>query len=124
MSVWDWDKFGRNKFLGEVRFPLGSKNLTDSRDLWYNLQEKVRETSIIVARLNLITIDVVLILYSASREVGSNGVVCVRYILNIFHSVYQLRTCEQIMINYQLKIQSMYIAVFLKHKDFWLLQNW
>ena len=44
VSVWDWDKFGRNKFLGEVRFPLGSKNLTDSRELWYNLQEKVRET--------------------------------------------------------------------------------
>jgi len=39
--VWDWDRFGRNQFLGEVRLPLSSLNLTDSTPQWYTLQDKV-----------------------------------------------------------------------------------
>ena len=42
LSVWDWDRFGRNQFLGEVRLPLSSLNLTDTVDYWYSLQDKVR----------------------------------------------------------------------------------
>lgn len=41
LTVWDWDKFGRNKFLGEVHFPLSSMNLTDPTDVWYTLQDRV-----------------------------------------------------------------------------------
>ena len=41
LSVWDWDRFGRNQFLGEVRLPLSSLDLTDSSSLWYHLQDKV-----------------------------------------------------------------------------------
>lgn len=41
LSVWDWDRFGRNQFLGEIRLPLSSLNLIDSGDKWYTLQDKV-----------------------------------------------------------------------------------
>ena len=41
LSVWDWDKFGRNHFLGEVRLPLGPMDLTDSTDRLYDLREMV-----------------------------------------------------------------------------------
>ena len=41
LSVWDWDRFGRNQFLGEVRLPLSSLDLTDTTDQWYSLQDKV-----------------------------------------------------------------------------------
>ena len=40
LSVWNWDQFGRNKFLGEVRLPLASMNLKDGTDHWYSLQDK------------------------------------------------------------------------------------
>ena len=39
LSVWDWDQFSRNQFLGEVRLPLASMNLEDGTDRWYNLQD-------------------------------------------------------------------------------------
>jgi hypothetical protein len=39
--VWDSDRFGRNQFLGEVRIPLASLDLTMSSSEWYNLQDKV-----------------------------------------------------------------------------------
>ena len=39
--MWDWDRFGRNQFLGEVRLPLSSHDPTNSRDQWYPLQDKV-----------------------------------------------------------------------------------
>lgn len=39
--MWDWDRFGRNQFLGEVRLPLASLDLTDARERWYTLQDKV-----------------------------------------------------------------------------------
>ena len=42
MSVWDWDRFGHNQFLGEVRLPLSTLNLTDPTEHWYALQDKVR----------------------------------------------------------------------------------
>ena len=41
LSVWDWDRFGRNKFLGEVRLPLSSLDLTDSSNRWYDLEDPV-----------------------------------------------------------------------------------
>ena len=41
LSVWDWDRFGRNKFLGEVRLPLSSLDLTDSSNHWHYLQDQV-----------------------------------------------------------------------------------
>ncbi len=42
LSVWDADKFGRNQFLGEVRLPLSSLDLTTARDWkWYDLQDEV-----------------------------------------------------------------------------------
>jgi hypothetical protein len=41
LSVWDWDRFGRNQFLGEIRLPLSSLDLTDSTDHWHTLLDKV-----------------------------------------------------------------------------------
>ena len=41
LSVWDWDRFGRNQFLGEVRLPLSMMDLTNAMDRWYKLQDKV-----------------------------------------------------------------------------------
>ena len=49
LSVWDWDRFGRNQFLGEVRLPLSSLNLTDSKDHWYTLNDKVSKQYVYVA---------------------------------------------------------------------------
>ncbi len=42
MSVWDFDRFGRNQFLGEVRLSLSTLNLTDPTEHWYTLLDKVR----------------------------------------------------------------------------------
>ncbi len=42
VSVWDWDRFGKNKFLGEVRLPLSAINFSDDSEQWYQLYEKVR----------------------------------------------------------------------------------
>lgn len=39
LSVWDWDRFGRNQFLGEVRIPLSSVDLSDMSDHWHPLAE-------------------------------------------------------------------------------------
>ena len=50
LSVWDWDRFGRNQFLGEVRLPLSSLNLNDTKDQWYTLQEKVLNQKLIPAQ--------------------------------------------------------------------------
>ena len=41
LSVWDWDRFGKNRFLGEVRLPLSSLDLQDTTDQWYQLKDKV-----------------------------------------------------------------------------------
>ena len=41
LSVWDWDRFGRNQFLGEVRLPLSSADLNDKEDHWHTLQDRV-----------------------------------------------------------------------------------
>ena len=42
LSVWDWDIFGRNRFLGEVRLPLSSLDLSVSKNYWYSLLDKVK----------------------------------------------------------------------------------
>ena len=39
VTVWHWDRHGRNKFLGEVRLSLSTLDLTNSSDVWYNLQD-------------------------------------------------------------------------------------
>ena len=41
VSVWHWDRYGRNQFLGEVCLPLSSLDLTDSTDKWFTLQDRV-----------------------------------------------------------------------------------
>ncbi|CAI8048698.1 Synaptotagmin-like protein 5 [Geodia barretti] len=44
LSVWDWDRFGRNQFLGEVRLPLASLDLSNPTECWYTLQDKDEDT--------------------------------------------------------------------------------
>ena len=39
LSVWDQDRFGSNKFLGELCLPLSSLDLSDSTPFWYKLQD-------------------------------------------------------------------------------------
>ena len=39
VTVWSWDRHGRNKFLGEVRLSLSTLDLTNTSDVWYNLQD-------------------------------------------------------------------------------------
>ena len=41
LSVWDWDRFGRNQFLGELKLPLTSLDLTDNTNRWHTLLDKV-----------------------------------------------------------------------------------
>ncbi len=41
VSVWDWDRLGKNKFLGEVRLPLSTIDFRDCSEQWYQLTEKV-----------------------------------------------------------------------------------
>ncbi len=43
LSVWDWDRFGRNQFLGEVRLTLSSLDLSDTSEHWHSLQDKVNK---------------------------------------------------------------------------------
>jgi hypothetical protein len=40
LSVWDWDRFGRNQFLGEIKVSLKSLNLRNDTELWYTLVDK------------------------------------------------------------------------------------
>lgn len=42
VSVWNRDRFGHNKFLGEVRLQLGDMLLSDTAHHSYPLQEMVR----------------------------------------------------------------------------------
>lgn len=39
VTVWSWDRHGRNKFLGEVRLSLSTLDLTNTSDVWYDLHE-------------------------------------------------------------------------------------
>ncbi|KAJ6667617.1 hypothetical protein lerEdw1_016738 [Lerista edwardsae] len=41
LSVWHYDRFGRNSFLGEVELPLDSWNFENQADEWFMLQPKV-----------------------------------------------------------------------------------
>ena len=41
LSVWDWDRFGRNHFLGELKLPLTSLDLRNETGMWYMLLDKV-----------------------------------------------------------------------------------
>ena len=47
LSVWDWDRFGRNHFLGELKLPLTSLDLTDDTDHWHTLLDQARDTFIL-----------------------------------------------------------------------------
>ena len=42
LTVWDWDRFGGNDFLGEIHLPLNSLDLQDTANHWHMLQDKVR----------------------------------------------------------------------------------
>ena len=70
LSVWDWDKFGRNHFLGEVRLSLGAIDLTDSTDREYDLREMVCQSSITVTWLCLIPKPSFLIIWSGNEFMG------------------------------------------------------
>ncbi|XP_068919577.1 synaptotagmin-like protein 5 [Petaurus breviceps papuanus] len=41
LSVWHYDQFGRNSFLGEVEIPFDSWNFENPSDEWFVLQPKV-----------------------------------------------------------------------------------
>ncbi|XP_042666666.1 synaptotagmin-like protein 5 [Centrocercus urophasianus] len=41
LSVWHYDRFGRNSFLGEVEIPFDSWNFENHGDEWFVLQPKV-----------------------------------------------------------------------------------
>ena len=41
VAVWNRDRFGHNKFLGEVRLQLGEMELSNTAHEWYPLQEMV-----------------------------------------------------------------------------------
>ncbi|KFZ61341.1 Synaptotagmin-like 5, partial [Antrostomus carolinensis] len=41
LSVWHYDRFGRNSFLGEVEIPFDSWNFENQNDEWFVLQPKV-----------------------------------------------------------------------------------
>uniref|UniRef100_A0ACB8FIA3 Synaptotagmin-like protein 5 n=1 Tax=Sphaerodactylus townsendi TaxID=933632 RepID=A0ACB8FIA3_9SAUR len=41
LSVWHYDRFGHNSFLGEVEIPLDSWNFENQADEWFVLQPKV-----------------------------------------------------------------------------------
>ncbi|XP_011905333.1 PREDICTED: synaptotagmin-like protein 5 isoform X7 [Cercocebus atys] len=41
LSVWHYDRFGRNSFLGEVEIPFDSWNFENPTDEWFALQPKV-----------------------------------------------------------------------------------
>ncbi|KAM6315338.1 synaptotagmin-like protein 5 [Podargus strigoides] len=41
LSVWHYDRFGRNIFLGEVEIPFDSWNFEDQGDEWFVLQPKM-----------------------------------------------------------------------------------
>ena len=44
LSVWDWDRFGRNQFLGEVRVALKEFDLSTYTERWYLLKDKVGDS--------------------------------------------------------------------------------
>lgn len=46
LSVWDWDKFGRNQFLGQLQLSLSSLDLTNKADHWYTLTDEVSSYNI------------------------------------------------------------------------------
>ncbi|KFP77263.1 Synaptotagmin-like 5, partial [Acanthisitta chloris] len=45
LSVWHYDRFGRNSFLGEVEIPFDSWNFENQGDEWFVLQPKVEVTT-------------------------------------------------------------------------------
>ncbi|XP_006864361.1 PREDICTED: synaptotagmin-like protein 5 [Chrysochloris asiatica] len=43
LSVWHYDRFGRNSFLGEVEIPFDSWNFENTSDEWFALQPKMNK---------------------------------------------------------------------------------
>lgn len=39
VTVWSWDRHGRNKFLGEARISVSTLDLTNTSDVWYDLHD-------------------------------------------------------------------------------------
>ena len=54
LSVWDWDRLGRNQFLGEMRVPLQSFDLQDEAEIWYPLVDKVNYASSVISQYTLL----------------------------------------------------------------------
>ena len=55
VSMWSQDRFGHNKFLGEVRFNLKETSLMDTTPYWYPLQEMVSEMHVSSVSLYIIS---------------------------------------------------------------------
>eukprot|EP00118_Oscarella_pearsei_P008329 m.42288 g.42288 ORF g.42288 m.42288 type:complete len:1180 (+) comp33347_c0_seq6:187-3726(+) len=43
LSLWDWDRFGHNSFLGEVRIEMSHQDLSSGIPSWYPLQDRIYE---------------------------------------------------------------------------------
>ena len=39
VSVWDWNRYGRQQFLGEVCIPLNGRDLTNPKNEWFQLRD-------------------------------------------------------------------------------------
>jgi len=62
LSVWDWDRFGRNQFLGEIRISLASIDLKDSTDHWYSLVEVRFYLRVLIDRFKVVLRNFIYIL--------------------------------------------------------------
>ncbi len=51
LSVWHSDLFGKNDFLGEVVLPVAELDLEEAAPKWYQLQDRVRSITFILASL-------------------------------------------------------------------------
>ena len=66
--MWDFDRFGKNQFLGEVQLPLSSADLNDHTPHWHTLQEKVllTDTSCVYVRRHTVKCPVELFIVESA----------------------------------------------------------
>ncbi len=57
LTMWDWDMFGKNKFLGEVSLPLSDAILNGPSTGWYPLQDKVKIFPLCLANIAFMVTD-------------------------------------------------------------------
>nr|XP_003469390.1 synaptotagmin-like protein 5 [Cavia porcellus] len=72
LSVWHYDRFGRNSFLGEVEIPFDSWNFENPCDEWFVLQPKVLEQKP-VRKLVQTQKELKIIFHLAGLQVGPRG---------------------------------------------------